>query len=69
MIATVIVNPGRVCGFERCPVDPCVLRLRLPGDVGVTMVFHVDIEMAACKGVTKVVLCALGQIFPADNLE
>ena len=48
-----------VCGFEQCLVDPCVFRLIIAAHV-VAMVFHVDdINIAATKEVTEVVVSAL----------
>ena len=56
------------CGFERCLVDPCVLRLMVAGDVVTMMVFHVDDIKIAATEVTEVVVSALNQRFPTKRL-
>ena len=63
-----VVNPGRVRGFERYLDDPYLFRMMVAGDVVAVMVFHVDTRITATEEVTEVAASLLNLRFPTKHL-
>ena len=56
-------------GFEQCPVDPCLLRLVVGGELaGVVVIYVDDIMFAGSRTIGNSVVQALNAAFPVKNL-